>query len=164
MALSLILAAAALGAASPAERLAGTWQLDAAGSNTGSPLPSDYRLSRQIVVEGERVTQTDSFTNYDFAGEKVPSIRVSYSVRTDGRPAEVAGLNQIPVMPGKTTAAARWEGDNLVIEARGQDPLGPWSGSHRLFLSPDGQVLTEVVTASSNMGETVSRLVFRRAN
>ncbi len=150
---------------SPASRMVGAWHLDVEGSDLGADHPAnDYRLTRTIGWNGTTLTETDEAANIVIVGYFVPKARTVTELRPDGVEREVTAASAVPMFPTVTMMAkAGWQGDNLYIHAYGHSPFGYWTRTRRLFLSPDGTVLTEFLREDIRLLEDSEKvLVFRR--
>lgn len=123
---------------------------------------ADYAVTRVFRAQGDTITEAETTRNLDIFGSLIPMVTSSYTLSVDGLERAVAGLNRMPVLPGKTQATASWQGGNLLIQAQGSDALGFWRITKRSFVSQNGEDLTEFVTTSSTLGDAEQRLVFRR--
>lgn len=166
--LLLVAASAAAIAGQPATlaaRYVGVWNLDLARSDlAGEHQPPEYRHAKAISWNGAALTETDDFQNVAFIGQMSPGAQTKLELAPDGVEREIAGISRFPVLPpAKMTASASWQGDNLVVTARGSDFMGYWRTTRRYFLSPDGATLTELISQTGTDGDGEERLVFTRA-
>lgn len=162
---ALMLAAFATATLAQNAQLSGTWRLDAQHSFVGGDhLPNGYVQIKVITQHGDIVEESDQESHVSFFGAPRPDSHWNTRLVTDDteRRAMAAPL-LLGLPPSEAMVAAEWQGNNLVIHARGEGSFGGvWTSEHRYFLSADGMRLTELVTLRASNGSREQRLVFVR--
>jgi hypothetical protein len=142
-----ILALAALPAlAKP--NFSGDWKLNAAKSSFGQ-MPAPNSMTQKITHEDPKLTtatkQSSDMGDFD--------MQASYT--TDGQECTNQGFGGAPMK-----SIAKWDGDALSIETKGQFGDNEFTMSEKWALSADGKLLTITRTFKTAMGEGAQTLVF----
>lgn len=127
--------------------LSGTWKMDPAKSTFGGGPAPKSRLDR---ISHNEPNLKDTITQ-DLRGRE-STYDMNYS--TDGSETSNS-VNGTAVK-----SAAKWEGDELVIDTKGSIMGRSLKFHDRWSLSPDGKTLTLVRHLSNPMGESDQTIVF----
>jgi hypothetical protein len=147
----LILAAFAL-AALPAlakPNFSGDWKLNVAKSSFGQ-MPAPNSMTTKIIHEDPKLT-----SHVKQSGE-MGEFEFDSTYTTDGKECS----NDMFGNPIKSTL--KWDGDTLVIDAKGQFGGNDFTMQDKWTLSDDGKTLTIVRLFKSSMGEGEQKLVFEK--
>ena len=142
-----ILALAALPAlATP--NFSGDWKLNAPKSDFGQ-MPAPDSMTYKITHADPKLT-----TVIKQSGQMGEVERQS-SYTTDGKESTNEGFQ------GSTTkSVAKWDGDTLTIETKGQFGDNEFTVTQKWTLSADGKTLTVAQSVKSAMGEFAAKMVF----
>jgi hypothetical protein len=160
---SLALAAAAQ-TPSQTPSLTGKWKLNLTKSTLGSDHPrSDYQLTWTLTQTKDTLQITESSTHVSMMNIPLPDSSSTSTYTTDGQEREVQLPGILPFLPKVTMSLrAEWQGATLAINQRSSTQSSATSGSRRIYLSPDGSELIELVESHSGYGDGEQRLVFDR--
>jgi len=128
----------------------GDWKLNAAKSSFGQ-MPGPNSMTEKITHEEPKLTTAIKMSSDqgDF------DMKATYT--TDGKECTNEGFGGSP-----TKSTAKWDGDTLVIESKGQFGDSEFSMSEKWVLSPDGKVLTVTRLFKSAMGEGEQKMVLEK--
>jgi hypothetical protein len=147
---SLLLAVLAL-AALPAlakSNFSGDWKLNPSKSTFGQmPAPDSmtYKVAHDDPKLSTATKQSSQMGEFD--------MQAAYT--TDGKESTNQGFGG-----GTNKSTAKWDGDTLVIETKGQFGDNEFTMTQKLTLSADGKTLTMIQAFKSAMGEGEQKLVF----
>jgi len=162
-AVTILAALTALAAQAQKADLNGTWKLNVPRSFMGSDHPfSNYQLTKKIEQKNDAISITDVGVNNSVVNIPLPDSTSTLDVAVDGKEHEVQLPPSFPGRPpARAQVTATWLGCTLELR---QITAGLANYAiHRLFLSPDGTQLIDLVEQHSTYGDSEQRLVFEKA-
>jgi hypothetical protein len=127
----------------------GEWKLNVSKSSFGQ-MPAPSGMTNTITHEEPKLT-----SHVKQSGE-MGEFEFDSSYTTDGKECS----NDMFGNPVKSTL--KWDGDTLVIDAKGQFGGNDFTMQDKWTLSDDGKTLTIVRLFKSSMGEGEQKLVFEK--
>ncbi len=128
----------------------GDWKLNAAKSEFGQ-MPAPSSMTEKITHEEPKLTTATKMASD--AGDF--DMKATYT--TDGKESTNEGFGG-----SQMKSTAKWDGDTLVIESKGQFGDSEFSMSEKWVLSADGKVLTLTRVFKSAMGEGEQKMVLEK--
>ena len=142
-----VLALAALPAlAKP--NFSGDWKLNTSKSTFGQ-MPAPDSMTHKITHDDPKLSTVTKQSG------QMGEFEMHASYTTDGKESTNEGFQ------GSTTkSVAKWDGDTLVIDSKGQFGDNEFTMTQKWTLSADGKTLTVVQVFKSAMGEGEAKLIF----
>jgi hypothetical protein len=144
----LLFAAAVLAQARP--NFTGTWKMDVPASDFG-PMPAPERTTVKVAHQDPEFKV--NVTQVNQQGETVHEIAYT----TDGKENTNTLNGTIELR-----STSRWDGDFLVIDAKGNTGDREFTMKDRWALSEEGKTLTIERVLASSQGEAKMKMIFRK--
>ena len=160
----LMLASLTLAATAQTPSISGKWKLSLTKSSLASDHPrSDYQLTWTVTQTGNAVQIIASATHVSMMNIPLPDSSTTTTYTADGQERDVELPGILPFLPKvPTSLRAEWQGNTLAIRERSSTQSSATSSSRRIYLSPDGSELIELIESHSGYGDGEQRLIFER--
>jgi hypothetical protein len=149
LALFALLALAALPALTK-PNFSGDWKLNTSKSTFGD-IPGPDSMTNKISHADPKITSVSKQSG------QMGEIEMNTTCTTDGKECTNEGFQGAP-----TKSTMKWDGDNLLVETKGQFGDLDFTLKQKWALSDDGKTLTVAQNISTSMGDFTQTLIFEK--